>query len=68
MDGQEIRPRGIFYGQFPSPGYLWLFSRPREGQKEPCSFPGYQVLGLLRAPDCCIFWAEDLGIGFRRGR
>lgn len=71
MDGQEIPPSdaqgGYSTGSFPPPVICGCFPDQRElGQKEPCSFPGSQVLGLLRAPGCCIFGSVDPRIGFRR--
>lgn len=72
MDCQEIPPSdaqgGYSIGSLPPRAICGCFpDQGRElGQKDPCSFPGSQVLGLLRAPRCCIFGAEDLRIGFRR--
>lgn len=72
MDCQEILPSdaqgGYSIGSLPPRAICGCFpdQERKLGQKEPCSFPGSQVLGLLGAPGCCIFGAEDLRIGFRR--
>lgn len=45
-----VSPKGIFYGQFNSLGYVSLFTWPGRalGQKEPCSLFGSQALGRVR--------------------